>query len=121
MVIKKSPNGSFLCYLGKTQELNKAAFGCKGFFTNSNKHLIYYKKETFFHELHSHIELEKVKKGQMLYENKIENLQYILWSNQGNMVYFLEYSWDVDTNYYYSVFLDFKNNLYYRIFENKNN
>ncbi|MBI3235036.1 MAG: hypothetical protein HYZ42_13545 [Bacteroidetes bacterium] len=102
-----SSNGLSACHIGEFEELNKAAFGTKFYFTDIYNRLIYYRKGAYLHELND--------SGQVGVEPEL-----LKWSKDGDSVYFLEYSFSTKSLFYWSTIIVFSERKIYRIDENVN-
>ena len=114
-----APNKLFYYKVKHAKELNKSAYGCPISFYNVAQELIYYKQNTFAHELHSIKERNYYRK---MMETNDKNLpltepviKLVNWSKQGNWCYLLEYSEIGAIKSYQNIFLDLKNKCSYRI------
>lgn len=114
-------NSSFYYKIQNPIELNKSAFGVRIAFFAIGGELIYNRNNYFAHELNSKEEIDEMKK---LIKNEQydlikpkNNLEFVKWSKEGNMAYFLEYSNYYEHNYYESVFINLKQKYCYRIKE----
>ncbi|HQX72917.1 MAG: hypothetical protein IPN39_00145 [Chitinophagaceae bacterium] len=117
MKVKKlivSPSKRYVCNTGKFLEINKAAFGAKFYFTDYKGNILYCVKNAYLHEL-------IVSNTSNPHEITTDDSEFKLlqWSNDGNSVYFLEYSILASTMLYKSVFIDFDNQHVYVINENE--
>jgi hypothetical protein len=110
-----SPNKLVICQIGKIVEINKAAFGAKYFFLDIHDKVLYKKKNTYLHEL----KIRKEGDSQIEEQNNLK-FKLLQWSNDGNSVYFLEYSFENRNLFYWSTIIDFKEKKIYRINENEN-
>ena len=114
-----SPNKLFYYKIKHAKEINKSAFACPISFYDLSQKLIYYKENTFAHELHSARErtyyrnILDANNETQLYKERV--IKLVNWSTQGNWCYFLEYSGIGIIKRYESVFLDCKNKCSYRI------
>lgn len=108
-------------------ELNKAAWGCKYYFTSSNNRLLYFKHKTYLHELHSKEELAEINRalitsfGGAIHSFNISDYKFVQWSIRGECAYFLQYSVSKGVLNYYSIFIDFETKNIYSIDETSNN
>lgn len=123
-----SPNHNYFYKINEPISLNPSAFGSKtAFFSLPDERLIYYNSNVVLHELHLKEEIDKnyiqmLRKKTFDMKPKENLLDFVWWSLQGNMSYFLEYR--IGRNYqpiYNSIFLHLYEGYYYSIDECKNN
>jgi len=123
-----SPNHNYFYKINVPSSLNPSAFGCKAaFFSLPHESLIYYNSNVVLHELHLKEKIDQkyqqmLKKKTFDMKPKENLLDFVWWSLQGNMSYFLEYK--IGRNYepiYNSIFLHLYEGYYYSIDESKNN
>ena len=123
-----SPNHNYFYKINEPISLNTSAFGSKtAFFSLPDERLIYYNSNVVLHELHLKEEIDKnyiqmLRKKTFDMKPKENLLDFVWWSLQGNMSYFLEYR--IGRNYqpiYNSIFLHLYEGYYYSIDECKNN
>lgn len=116
-----SPTGKYYYRIKMPVALNPSAFGCRiSFFTLSGK-LIYHRKGVFAHEIHMAKEILEEQKSMERdippHSRKNISLEFVKWSKQGNMVYFLEYAANNSLKLFQSVLLILNENVCYRIDE----
>jgi hypothetical protein len=89
-----SRSGNFIKFQ-KPVQINMTNIGCKIAFYNNRSELVYYRKNTFAHQL-----------------KPFDSLHFIKWSTQGNFVLFYEFEYSLTYHYLY---IDFLNECVYRI------
>lgn len=119
-----SPVGKYYYKVRKPESLNPSAFGCRiSFFSIAGK-LIYHRKGVFAHEIHSAKEILEEQKSMEIdippYSRKNKSLEFVKWSKQGNIVYFVEYASYDSLKLFQSVLLILNENVCYRIDETIN-
>lgn len=123
-----SPNNNYYYRIKEPYSLNPSAFGCKAaFFSLPNRVLKYYNSKAVLHELHSKEEIDTgyqkmLKKKEFDVKHSEYLLNFVWWSLQGNMCYFLEYK--VGKKFepiIESIFLHLNAECCYRINEIENN
>ncbi|MDI9364465.1 MAG: hypothetical protein QM541_05910 [Flavobacterium sp.] len=108
--------------------INASAFACRcAFYRKTDGALVYYNANALLHELHSKEEID-IKYKQMMQKKTFDVLpkeyllQFVWWSHQGNVCYFIEYEiFDKRQPLYTSIFLNLKEENCYRINEMSNN
>ena len=119
-----SPSPAFYYRIQNPVALNASAFGCKIAFYNRKHELIYHREDFYAHELHSAMEIEKIREEVLLnrypHSSESRSIKIANWSEQGNAVYILEYyKWN-DVFIYESVILYLDKKYCYRINERDN-
>lgn len=99
-IVTLSPSEKYYYKIQKPVSINMSNFGCKISFFDNNNQLLYFRNDTFAHWL-----------------KPWQTINVVLWSKQGNMAYFYEYS---RNRFYESVFLNLRENYCYRIDEMQN-
>lgn len=123
-----SPNGLYYYKLRNPESLNPSAFGCSAVFYNTTSNeVLYYNSKALLHELHSKSEIMRGLKSLKEIKSiesmpKDYSLEFVWWSVQGNVCYFLEYTiTENQTPKYESVFLNCREKYCYRIDETMDN
>lgn len=122
-----SPNKNYYYKIKEPQAINPSAFAAKIIFLSiKDDSVIYFNSKVQLHELHSKTEIER-KYQEMLHKNDFDkapkelSLDFVWWSSQGNICYFLEYKVrKYSKPQYESVFLNLQENYCYRIDEMQN-
>ncbi len=125
-VFTLSPSKKYYYKIKDIKELNKSAFGCKiSFFLAENNKLVYYRKGVFSHEIHSKEEIDR-ERNNMRTEGfqpqvKKATLNFVIWSLNGELAYFIEYRNHNEIKTLESVILSPGEEYCYRINELVNN
>lgn len=123
-----SPNGKFFYKIQEPKAINPSAFAVKAFFLSiKNNSLIYFNSKALLHELHNKEDIQD-KLKQMWDKKDFDQLpksytlDFVWWSAEGNMCYFIEYK--IENNFtpsYTFVFLNLEKQMCYRIPETDSN